>query len=147
MPRLGDPLKIGPFELPNRIVMPPMATRLATPMGEVTDKLVEHYTMRSKDLGLLIIEHSYVALEGRMRINQLGAHLDSLIPGLRRLVEAVHGYGTPIALQINHAGGATTREVCGVQPVGPLTPDAPHPGRGATEGLERIRDWGGRRSL
>lgn len=128
MTRLLDSLEVGPLELRNRIVMPPMATRLSTPRGEVTDRLVEHYVERSKDLGLLIVEHSYVAPEGRLRLNQPGVHSDDLIPGLERLVEAVHAYGTPIALQINHAGGATTRDVCGVQPLAPSP--LMHPTRG-----------------
>ncbi|MFQ6052702.1 MAG: tRNA-dihydrouridine synthase [Candidatus Bathyarchaeia archaeon] len=128
MHRLTDPLKVGSLELRNRIVMPPMATRLATLKGEVTDRLVEHYADRSEDLGLLIVEHSYIAPEGRIRLNQLGAYSDDLIPGLRRLVEAVHEHSTPIALQINHAGGTTTREVCGVQPLAPSP--VMHPRRG-----------------
>lgn len=128
VPGLLDPMKAGLLELRNRIVMPPMATRLSTPRGEVTDRLVEHYADRSRELGLLVVEHSYVTSEGRIRVNQLGAYSDSLIPGLRRLVGAVHEKGTPIALQINHAGGATTREVCGVQPVAPSP--VMHPRRG-----------------
>ena len=113
MPRQQDPLKVGSLELKNRIVMPPMATMLANQRGEVTDRLVKHYVERSKDLGLLIVELSYVTQRGRVRLNQLGAHSDDLISGLTKLVDAVHENDTPIALQINHAGGTTTRDVCG----------------------------------
>lgn len=119
MPRLLDPLKAGSLKLRNRIVMPPMATEFCTEDGEVTDRLVEHYASRSKELGLLIVEHAYVITEGRLRLNQLGIYSDSLIPGLKRLVDSVHANGTPIALQINHAGGATTKDVCSVQPMAP----------------------------
>jgi 2,4-dienoyl-CoA reductase-like NADH-dependent reductase (Old Yellow Enzyme family) len=102
MPRLQDPLKVGSLEL--RIVMPSMATMLANQRGEVTYRLVKHYVERSKDLGLLIVEHPYVTQRGRVRLNQIGAHSDGLISGLARLVDAVHENDTPIALQINHAG-------------------------------------------
>ncbi len=128
MPRLLDPLRIGTLELRNRIVMPPMATELSTREGEVTDRLVEHYVARTEDLGLLIVEHTYVTIEGRLSPRQLGAYSDRLIPGLRRLVETVHADGTTIALQITHAGGATTREACGVQPLAPSS--VLHPRRG-----------------
>ena len=101
MPRLLDPLKAGSLKLRNRIVMPPMATGFCTEDGEVTDRLVGHYASRSKELGLLIVEHAYVITEGRLRLNQLGVYSDSLIPGLKRLVDSVHAHGTPIALQIN----------------------------------------------
>lgn len=128
MPSLLDPLNVDGLEIRNRIVMPPMATGLSTSGGEVTDRLVKHYVERSADLGLLIVEHSYVAQEGRLSHNQPGVHSDSMIPGLRKLVEAVHEKGTPLALQINHAGGATTREVCSVQPLAPSS--VMHPRRG-----------------
>ena len=128
MPRLQDPLQVGSLELRNRIVMPPMATRLANQRGEVTDRLLKHYVERSEDLGLLIVEHSYVTQRGRIRINQIGAHSDDLIPGLARLVDAVHENDTPIALQINHAGSTTTTDVCGSQPTAPSP--VMHPRRG-----------------
>jgi 2,4-dienoyl-CoA reductase-like NADH-dependent reductase (Old Yellow Enzyme family) len=128
MPRLHDPLKLGSLELKNRKAMPPMATMLANQGGEVTDRLVKHYVERSEDLGLLIVEHSYVTQRGRVMLNQIGAHSDDLISGLARLVEAVHENDTPIALQINHAGGTTTRDVCGAQPIAPSS--VMHPRRG-----------------
>jgi 2,4-dienoyl-CoA reductase-like NADH-dependent reductase (Old Yellow Enzyme family) len=87
--------------------------------GEVTDKLIKHYVERTKDLGLVIIEHSFVEQRGKLILNQLGAHSDDLIPGLTKLVDAVHENDTPIVLQINHCGGAAHREITGFQPVAP----------------------------
>ena len=128
MPRLLDPLKIGSLELRNRIVMPPMGTGYADTKGEVTEKLLKHYADRSSDLGLLIVEHSFVAPQGRAGANQLGVHSDDLIPGLTRLVEAVHEHGTPIAIQLNHGGGTSSSEVTGSQPVAPSSVMHPHRG-------------------
>jgi len=119
MPALLDPIKIGSLRLKNRIVMPPMATGLATTEGAVTDELIKHYVRHAKALGLLIVEHSYVARGGKLSSRQLGVFDDSLIAGLRKLTERVHALGTPIALQINHAGRLTTSEMCGAQPVAP----------------------------
>ena len=119
MPTLLDPIKIGSLYLKNRIVMPPMATGLATTEGEVTEELIKHYVRRAKALGLLIVEHSYVERRGKLSPRQLGIFDDSLIPGLTRLTERVHALGTPIAIQINHAGRVTTSEICGAQPVAP----------------------------
>ena len=119
MTSLLDPLKVGSLELRNRIVMPPMATNYASSNGEVTEKLLKHYAVRSRDLGLLIVEHSYIAPEGKASPRQIGAHSDDLIPGLARLVDSVHDNGAPIALQLNHGGGTTKREVTGTQPVAP----------------------------
>jgi len=128
MPRLFDPLKVGALAFRNRIVMPPMATESSTSKGEVTNSLVKHYTERAEDLGLLIVEHTYVAPEGRVSPHQLGVYSDELIPGLKSLVEAVHTYGMPIALQITHGGSAATRAICGVQPLAPSAVSLPRGG-------------------
>jgi 2,4-dienoyl-CoA reductase-like NADH-dependent reductase (Old Yellow Enzyme family) len=128
LPRLLDPLNVGSLELKNRIVMPPMATGYAGTKGEVTEQLLKHYADRSSDLGLLIVEHSFVAPQGRLGTNQLGVYTDELIPGLTRLVEVVHENGAAIAIQLNHGGGLSSSEVTGSQPVAPSSVMYPHRG-------------------
>jgi len=107
------------LRLKNRIVMPPMHTGLATRKGAVTSRLIEHYVKRAKALGLLIVEHSYVSLDGKLSERQLGIYDDKLVKGLRKLANSVHAIGTPVVIQINHAGSRTTVEVTGMQPVAP----------------------------
>jgi 2,4-dienoyl-CoA reductase-like NADH-dependent reductase (Old Yellow Enzyme family) len=119
MPRLFDPIKIGSLQLKNRIVMPPMATGLATTQGGVTKDLIKHYEKRAEALGLQIVEHSYVMKGGKLSQRQLGIYEDKLIAGLAKLTERIHSLGNPIAIQINHAGRVTPSDVCGRQPVGP----------------------------
>ncbi|MDH5733086.1 MAG: NADH:flavin oxidoreductase [Candidatus Bathyarchaeota archaeon] len=119
MPRLFDLIKIGSLQLKNRIVMPPMATGLATTRGEVTEDLIKHYEKRARGLGLQIVEHSYVLKGGKLSPHQLGIHEDKLAAGLAKLAERIHSLGTPITIQINHAGRVTASDVCGQQPVGP----------------------------
>lgn len=93
---LLDPLKIKGLTLKNRIVMPPMHTGLATARGVVTDNLIKHYVRRSRTLGMLIVEHSYVSLDGRLSERQLGIYDSSLIGGLEKLTRRVHAMGTPL---------------------------------------------------
>ena len=116
---LLDPLKLKGLTLKNRIVMPPMQTSLATTEGAVTDNLIEHYVQRSSALGLLIVEHSYVSLDGRLSEKQLGIYEGDLVPGLEKLSSSVHATGTPVVIQINHAGRAASMEVTGMKPVSP----------------------------
>jgi len=116
---LLDPLELRGLTLKNRIVMPPMQTSLATTRGAVTNDLIEHYVRRSKALGLLIVEHSYVVLNGRLSESQLGMYDDSLVPGLEKLSRSVHSTGTPIVAQINHAGRSASAETIGTKPVAP----------------------------
>ncbi|MDP7442777.1 MAG: NADH:flavin oxidoreductase [Candidatus Bathyarchaeota archaeon] len=121
-------MKVGCLRLRNRIVMPPMATNYANGNGEVTEKLLNFYAARSQDLGLMIVEHSYIEPVGKASSNQIGAHSDDLIPGLARLVDIVHDNETPIVLQLNHGGGTTKREVTDTMPVAPSA--LVHPIRG-----------------
>ena len=43
---LLTPARIGPAEIPNRIVMPPMTTRGSDEEGHVTDQTVAYYMAR-----------------------------------------------------------------------------------------------------
>lgn len=104
MPGLLDSIRIGSLEVPNRLVMPPMGTQLAGKGGQVTERLLEHYRDRAPGVGLVIVEHAYVMLAGRMHDAQLGIHEDDLTPGLRMLAQAIQEQGARIAVQINHVG-------------------------------------------
>jgi NADPH2 dehydrogenase len=103
----------------NRIVMPPMQTGRATVKGAVTERLISFYVRRSAALGLLIVEHCYVSAGGKLSPKQLGIYTDELIDGLEKLSARVHAVGTPVVVQITHAGGVANRRVIGAEPVGP----------------------------
>lgn len=132
---LLKPLEVKGLPLKNRLVMPPMHTGLATTEGAVTDKLIRHYVQRSRALGLLIIEHSYVSITGKLSERQLGIYNDNLIPELKKLSSSIHAVGTPVVIQINHAGRSADMEITGKSPV------APSPSETAREILsEEIED-------
>ena len=99
--------------------MPPMQTGRATIEGAVTGRLISFYTRRAAALGLLIVEHAYVATAGKLSPKQLGIYHDKLISGLEKLASEVHALGTPIVLQITHAGSVANSKVIGGNPVGP----------------------------
>lgn len=126
MPGLFDPIKIKELAIKNRIVMPPMAMNMATPEGGVTPRNIEHYSARAKGgVGLIIVEHTYVALNGKLSTGQLGIYDDKLLPGLVKLAGAIHDMGTKTAIQLTHAGSRTSRDIIGEQPVGPWNIPAP----------------------
>jgi len=134
MPGLFDPIDIKGLRIKNRIVMPPMATGMATPEGATTNRHVTHYTERARGgVGLIIVEHTFVLPNGKLRYGQLGLYDDGLIAGLKHLTDAVHSEGTRIIIQLTHAGSRTTRELIEEQPVGawnrpvPGDKEAPRP--------------------
>ncbi|MGH3145135.1 MAG: hypothetical protein ACRDTR_04965, partial [Rubrobacter sp.] len=57
MEELFSPVVVGGVEVPNRVVMPPMTTRLADQEGYVTDDLVAYYEARAlSGVGLITVE-------------------------------------------------------------------------------------------
>ena len=126
MPGLLEPIRIGSLILPNRLVMPPMATRLATETGEVTDALVEHYRERAPGVGMVIVEHAFVTLGGRLTLTQPGIHEDGMAPGMSRLVRAIHQQDSRATLQINHCGAKALSDPTLGSPAGPSAVSLPN---------------------
>ena len=109
---LSQPIKLGELELKNRIVKASMVENLASENGEVQDALIKLYERWAKGgASLLITGGAYVQKNGRSVRYLIGAHDDSLIPGLARLTEAVHKFGAKIVLQIYHCGRQTQPEL------------------------------------
>lgn len=103
--KLFEPIRIGPLELKNRMVMAPMATHYADESGAVTERLKNYYAERARGgVGLIIIESGYIHPLGRGGRKRLGLHDDQLIPGLKELVDLVHTEGARICSQLHHAG-------------------------------------------
>ena len=132
MTHLLEPLQAGPLTLHNRLIMPPMATAKSEIDGSISQAVLDYYREKSKGgyLSLVIIEHSFISQEGKASNNQLSVASDDVIEGLRSLAEVIHRNGSKTVMQINHAGGATTREVTGNTPVAPSP--IPHPWNGNT---------------
>lgn len=118
---LFQPGQIGSMTVKNRIVMPPMSSRLSGVNGEVTDAMIAYYVERAKGgVGTIIVEYAYIdELESRAAISQLGVQTDHHITGLNELAEAIQSYGAKAVLQIAHGGRQTDTTKMGLTPVGP----------------------------
>lgn len=104
--KLLEPGRIGGLELPNRLIFAPIAVRAAGPEGRMTDELNRFYLERAQDgPGLIVLGHTYC-----WREEQTGGYMglwdDEHIAPLARLVQAVHGHGVRLAVQL---GGRGTR--------------------------------------
>ncbi len=111
---------IGRMRLKNRFVHSATCENMATADGEVTAQLVERYRRLARGgVGLLITGHMYVQPSGKAHDFQTGIYDDRVLPGLARLVDAVHQEGGRIVFQISHAGRQTTKKTVGTKPVGP----------------------------
>ncbi len=90
------------LEIPNRIVMPPLVTRLATDEGLVTKELVDRYVLYARGgVGLIVTEA--VSVKNQKSGPLIRLSNDSFIPGLKGLVEQVHdASNAKIAPQLIH---------------------------------------------
>jgi dimethylglycine catabolism A len=123
---LLTPARIGPVELKNRIVMPPMTTRTADAEGFVTDDSVAYYLARARGgVGLITVEMASPEKCGRHRRHEVGIYDDRFIPGLTRLVGEIHRGGAKASIQLGHGGGHTRADICGETPIAPSA--IPHP--------------------
>src|ERR1700751_2856801 len=123
---LLTPARIGPVEIKNRIVMPPMTTRTADDEGFVTEDCIAYYMARvNGGTGLITVEMASPEKAGRHRRRELGIYKDEFIPGLTRLVSEIHHGGSMASIQLGHGGGHTRVRLCGETPVAPSA--IPHP--------------------
>ncbi|WP_317394529.1 NADPH dehydrogenase NamA [Faecalicoccus pleomorphus] len=106
MSKLLTPVQIAGLSLKNRVVMPPMCMyEVKNKDGKVTDFHLAHYGARAiGQVGLIIVEATAVQPDGRLTDQDLGIWSDDHIPGLKRLVDAVHALGSQIGIQLGHGG-------------------------------------------
>ena len=117
---LFSPFSIGALKMRNRIVMPPMATHYASSEGFVTDRQITYYVERAKGgVGYITVEHTGILQQGKASPNMLLISSDEHAFAIERLIEAVHGVGGEIIVQINHAGRQTSTSATGFPIVGP----------------------------
>jgi len=121
MATLQDEVIIKGMRLRNRIALPPLTTNYGSPEGIVTKEVIDFYTERSKDVGLVIVEASAVRVDGRIVPNSLGLWTDDQVEGMARLADAVKKLGAAAVIQINHAGARSipdSGEMQGASPSG-----------------------------
>jgi 2,4-dienoyl-CoA reductase-like NADH-dependent reductase (Old Yellow Enzyme family)/thioredoxin reductase len=103
-PALFQSGSIGTLILKNRLIMAAMGNALADNNGNVTDALLEHYRARAKGgVGLVITQFASISGDDVMPYN-LRLDDDKFIPGITRLVEAIHQQGAKVAVQLMHPG-------------------------------------------
>ena len=97
---------IGRLGLKNRMIVTAMGVSLANEDGTVSDRLVDyHAAQASGGAALIVMGVTGVAWPvGAVQPNQTAISDDRFLPGLARLVEAVHAKGAKIAAQLHHGG-------------------------------------------
>lgn len=104
---LLTPVKLGRYELKNRVVMAPMTRdRADNPDFAPTALHAEYYGQRA-GAGLIVTEGSQVSPQGVGYVNTPGIHSQAQIAGWKQVTEAVHARGGRIFLQLWHVGAVS----------------------------------------
>ena len=112
--------QINSMRLRNRIITGPMEKGMANRDGSLTQRYIDYLVERARGGASLIqVESTYVDTRGMGHLNQVGCHGDHVIPGLRRMAEAVHAEGTKVGLEIYMGGRQTPSYMSQQQPIAP----------------------------
>ena len=101
---LAQPITINGHRLRNRVVMGPMAANAPTAEGGPSEQTIAFYAARAKGGvgmivagGIVATARSYAEAPGK---RSLRFDVDTFIPDLERVADAVHAHGVPIIAEI-----------------------------------------------
>ncbi|MDB5561841.1 MAG: namA 1 [Hyphomicrobiales bacterium] len=104
MPKLFSPLTLRDLTLKNRTVVSPMCQYIAK-HGFANDwHLVHLGRFAMGGFGLVFVEFTAVAPEGRITYADLGLWNDAQIAPLKQIVDFVHSQGAAAGIQLAHSG-------------------------------------------
>jgi 2,4-dienoyl-CoA reductase-like NADH-dependent reductase (Old Yellow Enzyme family)/thioredoxin reductase len=102
--RLFSPLRVGPVEVPNRIVSTAHQTTLVHEHLPTEDLVAYHEARARGGTGLIVLEATAVHPSGLLTPHTLAGYRPEIVPKLARLAEAVQGHGTRLFVQLFHGG-------------------------------------------
>ena len=126
MPSLFDPVRIGAWNLPNRIVMAPL-TRSRAGVNRLPNALMAEYYAQRASAGLIISEATSISPMGVGYADTPGIWSAAQVAGWKLSTDAVHQAGGRMVLQLWHVGrisdpmflgGALPEAPSAIQPAG-----------------------------
>lgn len=121
MSSLFTPVRIGRYELTNRLVMAPMTrSRAGDDDGVIIDAVAKYYAQRSS-AGLIISEGVYPSASGKGYVSTPGIATEAQLEAWKTVTDAVHAKGSRIFMQIMHCGriSHSSMQPDGALPVAP----------------------------
>ena len=114
---LFTPGKIGPLTLRNRTIRA-AAYEGMCPGNAPSEQLFNYHTaVAAGGIGMTNIAYAAVTQSGLSFERQLWMRKE-IIPGLRKLTDAIHKEGAAASIQVGHCGNMSHKRICGCTPVG-----------------------------
>ena len=114
---LFTPGKIGPLTLRNRTIRA-AAYEGMCPGNAPSEQLFNYHTaVAAGGIGMTNSAYAAVTQSGLSFERQLWMRKE-IIPGLRKLTDAIHKEGAAASIQLGHCGNMSHKRICGCTPVG-----------------------------
>jgi 2,4-dienoyl-CoA reductase-like NADH-dependent reductase (Old Yellow Enzyme family)/thioredoxin reductase len=101
---LRIPLRLGPVELPNRVVSTAHQTTLVHEHLPTDDFVAYHEARARGGTGLIVLEATAVHPSGLLTAHTLGGYLPEIQAGYERVAAAVRPHGARLFVQLFHGG-------------------------------------------
>ena len=111
------PVQIGPVTLRNRVIRSAAFENMAYGNSPSQDLYDYHVAVAQGGVGMTTLAYASVNRSGLSFDGQLWMR-EEIVPGLRRITDAVHAAGAKCSIQLGHCGNMTHRATCGCMPVG-----------------------------
>ena len=111
------PVTIGPVTLRNRVIRSAAFENMAYGNSPSEDLYNYHTAVARGGVGMTTLAYASVNRSGLSFDGQLWMRED-IVPGLKRITDAVHEAGAKCSIQLGHCGNMTHRATCGCMPVG-----------------------------
>lgn len=96
--------KLGPYEVKNRIVLPPLTRSRSSQPGNVPNELMADYYTQRSGAGFMVTEGTQIEPRGQGYAWTPGIHNLEQVAGWRKVTDAVHTAGGVIFNQLWHVG-------------------------------------------
>ena len=111
------PVTIGPVTLRNRVIRSAAFENMAYGNSPSQDLYDYHVAVARGGVGMTTLAYASVNRSGLSFDGQLWMRPE-IVPGLKRITDAVHAAGAKCSIQLGHCGNMTHRATCGCMPVG-----------------------------
>ena len=111
------PVTIGPVTLRNRVIRSAAFENMAYGNSPSQDLYDYHTAVSRGGVGMTTLSYASVSRSGLSFDGQLWMR-EEIVPGLKRITDAVHAEGAKCSIQLGHCGNMTHRSTCGCKPVG-----------------------------
>ncbi|MBO4465786.1 MAG: NADH:flavin oxidoreductase [Bacteroidales bacterium] len=111
------PVTFGPITLRNRVIRSAAFENMAYGNSPSEDLYNYHTAVARGGVGMTTLAYASVSRSGLSFDGQLWMR-EEIVPGLKRITDAVHAEGAKCSIQLGHCGNMTHRATCGCTPVG-----------------------------